>query len=94
MRVEMGGSSRESKPFKIITSFRGDYTTDAPRGARQAQGGSRMKEQIKEILLKQLQLLQEKSEKTEDATELAALTVAMSQILNSVDKMQTYGYLD
>lgn len=53
-----------------------------------------MKEQIKEILLKQLQLLQEKSEKTEDVTELAALTVAMSQILNSVDKMQTYGYLD
>lgn len=53
-----------------------------------------MKEQIKEILLKQLQLLQEKSEKAEDATELATLTVAMSQILNSIDKMQTYGYLD
>ena len=60
----------------------------------QAKGGCRMKEQIKEILLKQLQLLQEKSEKAEDVTELAALTVAMSQILNSVDKMQTYGYLD
>jgi hypothetical protein len=59
-----------------------------------SQGGYRMKEQIKEILLKQLQLLQEKSEKAEDVTELAALTVAMSQLLNSVDKMQTYGYLD
>ena len=69
------------------------------RNCREAEpvvvrGGYRMKEQIKEILLKQLQLLQEKSEKAEDVTELATLTVAMSQLLNSADKMQTYGYLD
>ena len=50
-----------------------------------------MNEQIKRILLKQLQLLQEKSEKTEDSGELARLTAAMAAILNRVAEMMTYG---
>lgn len=48
---------------------------------------------MKEILLKQLQLLQEKSEQTKDAKELAALSVAMASILNRVAEMMSYGIL-
>ena len=46
-----------------------------------------MEEQIRQIVLKQLQLIQEKSKMTVDAGELARLTEAMSGILNTADKM-------
>lgn len=43
---EMDG--REIRMRHGINPFRGDYITDAPRGARPAQGGSRMKKPFHE----------------------------------------------
>lgn len=52
-----------------------------------------MNDRMKEILLKQLQLLQEKSEKTDDSRELAELSGAMAAILNRVAELMSYGLL-
>ena len=53
-----------------------------------------MKEQIKEILLKQLQLLQEMSEATDDVDDLTELSKSMSMILDRVNAMMNYGFFD
>ena len=53
-----------------------------------------MKEQIKELLLKQLQLLQEISEETDDVDDLTELTKSMCLILDRVNSMMNYGYFD
>lgn len=53
-----------------------------------------MKDQLKEIILKQLQLLQEKSEQETDVHELTRLTDAMSGLLRSVEALMSYGLLD
>lgn len=49
-----------------------------------------MKDRMKEILLKQLQLLQEKSEKTEDSRELAELSGAMARLTEAYYSVPFY----
>lgn len=52
------------------------------------QPGSSMYDKLEATLLSKIQNLQGKIEKTEDADELLKLSTALSELLNSLDKIQ------